>query len=65
MEYQHLFTVILSLQDDFPDQKVAANWNKHIKVREKKLFSFCVNLGAVFVSHDLIVSAVPLSKSNI
>ncbi|XP_060568327.1 origin recognition complex subunit 4-like [Ruditapes philippinarum] len=31
MEYQHLFTVILSLQDDFPDQKVAANWNKHIK----------------------------------
>ena len=31
-EYLHLFTVMLCLQEDFPDQRVAADWNKHIEV---------------------------------
>lgn len=30
-EYQHLFTVLLSLPEDFPDQKVAVKWNSHVK----------------------------------
>lgn len=31
-EYQHLFTVMLNLPEDFPDQRVAARWNSHVKV---------------------------------